>query len=94
MNRDVICPECGTHVHVNLEKRSTKPKFCPRCKAVVHPATETRFDPAWPLVKLGHTIDRLNEKMMESTIWKRYPFAKQIVRLRKKEDELLAKGTH
>jgi len=94
MNRYINCPDCGTRVYVNLEKRSTKPKLCTYCRAVVYPATETRFDVTWPLVKLGHEIDRLTGKMMGLTIWKRYPLAQQIVRLRKKEDELLAKRTH
>jgi len=93
MNLRVKCPECGAEVYVNLEKRSTKPKFCPKCKAVVYPATETRFDVAWPLVKLGNKIDKLGEKLMGLPIIKRYPLVKQIVRLRKKEDELLAKRT-
>ena len=94
MNRDVTCPGCGAHAHVNLEKRSTQPKRCPHCKTVVYPATEHRFSIMWPLVKLNKRINRLHVKMMGKTVWARHPFAEQIRKLRRKEDELFAKGTH
>lgn len=94
MNRDVTCPGCGAHAHVNLEKRSTQPKRCPHCKAVVYPATEHRFSIMWPLVKLRKEINRAREKMMRATIWTRHPYAERVRRLKREEDELLAKGTH